>query len=102
MISGGGAHCLVSALPWHNAPLITLLLVTPKGARIAHRSLSRIRRINMQLNTVKNAIIVLANAKVKVVLYFSFVSPLSKAQQENNHVMASIYYNYQDPCFRPE
>ena len=56
----------------------------------------------MQLNTVKNAIIVLANAKVKVVLYFSFVSPLSKAQQENNHVMASIYYNYQDPCFRPE
>ena len=34
-------------------PLNTLLLTTPKRARIAHRSLSRDRRINMQLNTVK-------------------------------------------------
>ena len=30
----------------------------------------------MQLNTVKNAIITLANAKVEVVSYISFVSPL--------------------------
>ena len=37
------------------------------------------------------AIITLANAKSKVVLYFSFVRPpILKAQQENNYAMASI------------
>ena len=25
-----------------------------------------------------------------------------KAQQENNHAVASVYHNYQDPCFCPE
>ena len=34
-------------------PLNTLLLATPKRARITYSSLSRDRRINMQLNTVK-------------------------------------------------